>query len=69
MMFIRSIGESNDETGVGDAIHPLEKPLREERFFGPLITPAPTHERLVTFGVLGFFQLVADDLPLRHAGA
>ena len=54
VMLIRAIRESNDETGVGDAIHPLEKPLREERFLGPLITPAQRMNGLSFLASLAF---------------
>jgi hypothetical protein len=40
MILIRAIGEGDQKTGVGNALHDLEKPFRRERVRGPSTAPA-----------------------------
>jgi len=40
VMAIRTIPKCHDKTGIGDALHRREYPLREDRSAGPEIVPA-----------------------------
>jgi hypothetical protein len=63
-MTIIAVAGSYDETGIGDALHLLENPLREDTSGDPpLIAPQVPKEALLSPVRLSGFELLADQAP------